>query len=47
MKYKEFVLYFEELDKLGIGYGRSDLVEKALELGLPIPGTEEWKKELE
>ena len=36
-RYKEFVLYFDELEKLGIGYGMSDLVRKAEELKLEIP----------
>ena len=40
-KYKEFVLYFRELDKFGIPYGMSDLRRKAEELGLSIPSLEE------
>jgi len=40
-KYKEFVLYFRELDAIGIPYGMSDLKRKAEELGLPIPSREE------
>lgn len=40
-KYKEFVLYFRELDRLGIPYGMSDLGRNAEELGLPIPSREE------
>lgn len=39
--YKEFVLYFRELDVLSIPYGMSDLRKKAKELGLPIPSREE------
>lgn len=40
-RYKEFVLYFRELDSLGIPHGMSDLKRKAEELGLPIPSREE------
>lgn len=40
-RYKEFVLYFRELDSIGIPYGMSDLKRKAEELGLPIPSREE------
>jgi hypothetical protein len=40
-KYKEFVLYFRELDRLGIPYGMSTLRRKTEELGLPIPSREE------
>lgn len=40
-KYKEFVLYFRELDSLGIPYGMSDFIRKAKELGLSIPSREE------
>ena len=35
-KFKEFILYFEERDKLGIPFGMSDLREKAIELKLPV-----------
>lgn len=40
-KYREFVLYFEDLDKIGAPYGISDLVRKAEELDLPIPNISE------
>lgn len=40
-RYKEFVLYFRELDRIGIPYGMSDLRRKAEELGLSIPSREE------
>lgn len=40
-KYKESVLYFRELDNLGVPYGMSDLRRKAEELGLSIPSREE------
>ena len=40
-KYKEFVLYFRELDRFGIPYGMSDLRRKADELGLSVPSREE------
>jgi hypothetical protein len=43
-KYKEFVLYFRELDVMGIPYGMRDLRIKAEELGLPIPSREEIDK---
>ncbi len=36
-RYKEFILYFETLDKEGLPYGISDLKDKAIELNLPIP----------
>src|SRR5437899_12158316 len=42
---REWVQYFEELEKFGLSYGTSDLVRKALELKLPIPGTPEWEEE--
>jgi len=35
--YKEFVLYFNELELMGIGYGMNDLYRKAKELGLEPP----------
>lgn len=35
--YREFLLYFEELDKRGIGYSIDDMIKKANELNLPIP----------
>lgn len=35
--YREFLLYFEELDKQGIGYSIDDMIKKANELNLPIP----------
>jgi len=34
---REFVLYFEELDKLKIGYNLRDMMKKAEELDLPQP----------
>lgn len=40
-KYEEFVLYFEDLDKIGAPYGTSDLIKKAEELRLPTPSREE------
>ena len=40
-KYNIFILYFRELDKLGIPYGMSELRRKADDLGLPIPSREE------
>lgn len=36
-RHKEFVLYFDELDKKGIPWGISDLRRKAKELCLPVP----------
>lgn len=36
-RYKKFVLYFEELDNMGIPYGTGDLVRKAEDLGLSTP----------
>ncbi len=35
--YKQFCLYFDELEALGIGYSLSDMRRKANELGLEIP----------
>ena len=40
-KCKEFVLYFRELDSLGIPYGINDLRREAEKLGLPILSKEE------
>jgi hypothetical protein len=34
-KYKEFVEYFNELDRRGISFGITDLFKKSRELGLP------------
>ena len=34
-KYKEFVEYFNELDRTGIPFGVTDLLKKSRELGLP------------
>jgi len=34
-KYKEFAEYFNELDRVGIPYGLTDLLKKSRELGLP------------
>ncbi len=36
-RYRIFVLYFEELDRIGIPYGMGELSKKAIELKLPIP----------
>ena len=36
-KYKEFCLYFEELNKKGISWGTGDLRRKAKELNLNVP----------
>lgn len=33
-KFKDFVLYFEELNKKGIVWGKGDLIGKAEELGI-------------
>lgn len=33
--YKKFCEYFDELERIGIPYGLSDLFRKARELGLP------------
>jgi hypothetical protein len=35
--YREWVLYFAELDKLGISYGLREMADKANELELEIP----------
>lgn len=35
-RYKEFVLYFRELDRVGAPYGTKHLIRKAQELRLPI-----------
>ena len=35
--FKEWVLYFDELEKRGIGYSLYDMRRKANELKLPIP----------
>jgi hypothetical protein len=46
-KHKVFVLYFEDLDRIGAPYGLSDLIKKSRELGLPIPSRKEvksWKR---
>jgi hypothetical protein len=40
-RYKEFVLYFRELDRIGASYGTNDLIRKAQELRLPIPTDKE------
>jgi len=40
-RYKEFVLYFEEMNKVGAPYGTNDMIRKAEEFGLPIPSREE------
>lgn len=41
IRYKEFVLYFRELDRFYIPYGMSELIRVAEELGLQIPSREE------
>ncbi|MFZ3166737.1 MAG: hypothetical protein WA130_03915 [Candidatus Methanoperedens sp.] len=35
--YRRFCLYFEEMNEAGAPYSTSDMVEKALDLGLPLP----------
>lgn len=40
-RYREFVLYFRELDRIGAPYNTNDLIRKAHELRLPIPTDEE------
>lgn len=42
-RYRELVLYFEGLDRVGIPYGISELTKKSKELGLPIPSIENGK----
>jgi hypothetical protein len=46
-RYKEFVLYFRELDSIGIPYGMSNLRRKAEELELSIPSIEEIDMRIE
>jgi len=40
--FQKFCLYFENLEKLGIGYSIGDLYEKAMELRIEPP--EEFRK---
>ncbi len=35
--YQKFCLYFEKLEKLGIGYSVGDLYQKAIELRIEPP----------
>jgi hypothetical protein len=46
-KHKVLVLYFEDLDRIGVPYGLNELIKKSRELGLPIPSRKEiksWKR---
>jgi len=41
LKYKEFILYFDKLDRFNIRWGRNEFMRKVIELGIGMRGGED------